>query len=127
MSTTDTGTTEFIYRPRGMGMNWLPCFICGHNRLGRAQADMAAFVDPELAQVFESMDAVSHPIMELFNECRVHAKLDYRKSEPHHLQVKLGACGEHEPNLMLLFELTHQLGKITPTKLKACIPGRKLP
>jgi hypothetical protein len=126
--------TEFKYLPRGIGSNWLPCFICGHKRVERCQADMAAFVDASLIHIYpefvkddEGKRVVEHPIMRFFFENDIVAKLDYREHEPNRVQVKLGACGEHVPNLELLCYLTMNDGKITAARLARVIPGRKLP
>lgn len=116
---------EIRFRPRGLGNNWHPCFICGHKPLHACQFDMAGFVDPDLVR--HVGDATFHPLSKLCHEVGVLGVLDYRASEPRRVQFKFGACGEHKPNLSLLEHMTYEDGKITKARLEACIPGRKTP
>ncbi len=122
---------EFVFRPRGVGNNWTPCFICGHKPQQKCQYDMAAFVDPNLITKFQALSTVDpiidHPITTFFHENDIYAELDYRQHEPNRVQLKLGACGEHVPNLRLLEALCYGDGKITQFRLTMCIPERKRP
>lgn len=104
---------SYVYKPRGLGLNWLPCFVCGHGGEGKAQADMSAFVESK-----EEGEAV----VRLFWAMKGHAKLDYRDFEPHYVQVKAGACNVHQPNLELLCALTAKDGKLTLSLLKRAFP-----
>ncbi len=128
---------EYTFRPRGLGLNWLPCFISGHQPKHKCQADMAFFIDPDQIDVSsvlkdpENPDKpfVHHPIMDLFHEVGLLVgKLDYRPSEPHWVQLKLGASGPYVPNLQLLGCLARENGnKITKAILESVIPGRLIP
>jgi hypothetical protein len=87
-----------FYNPRGIGNNWIPCFVCGkENENGKCQKDMAAFVRGK---------EQGEKIVALFVSIKLYATLDFRPSEPDWIQVKVGACKDHEPNLMLLYLLT---------------------
>lgn len=122
--------TEFMFKPRGVGNNWYPCFICGHKPQQKCQYDMASFIDTSQGHVVTLTDPplYTHPITDLFWENDIHVgELDYRASEPNRVQLKLGACGEHKPNLELLGALCYDDGKITEARLRLCIPERKRP
>lgn len=124
-----TGDQAWLFKPRGIGNNWIPCFICGHKPQEKCQADMASFVDHNLVSAVTVGDRVfpNHPITKVFWENDLHAELDYRQHEPNRVQLKLGACGEHEPSLRLLEALCYGDGKLTEARLRLCIPGRKRP
>jgi len=86
------------FRPRGIGRDVCPCcFVCGVNE-NSALHNIAAFVnskqDGEL-------------IVEWFNQ---RARLDFRESEPNWIQVKVGACDAHLPNLEALAKETARYG-----------------
>ena len=118
------------YRPRPIGSNWLSCFVCGgikdgvsdldeHNEPAgdvvksklsedgvhysggyhSVQPDMSAFVDDE---------AAGETVVEMFNAEDCNAFLDFRPSQPNHVQVKVGACETHLPNLQELQRLASQ-------------------
>jgi len=82
------------FRPRGIGLDSCPgCFVCG----GESQMmnNISGFVDSKedgekIVFWFESG-----------------ARLDCRKSEPDWIQVKIGACEKHLPNLEKLDKMTH--------------------
>ena len=96
---------SLFYNPRGIGSNWIPCFICGkENEDGRCQSDMAAYVRGK---------EQGEKVVALFASCGLSAKLDFRPSEPDYVQVKVGACQEHEPNLNFLLFLTSPRKKIS--------------
>lgn len=121
---------EYLFKPRGVGNNWLPCFICGHKPQEKCQADMSSFIDSSLIVrlTVGEKTIISHPITRLFFEMDLLVgKLDYREYEPNRVQLKLGACGEHEPNLHLLEALCYSDGKINEERLRLCIPKRKRP
>lgn len=119
----------FRFRPRGLGNNWLPCFICGHKPQSVCQTDMAAFVDPSLVRSLTLGDMTyhRHPVTDLLERERFLATLDFRSHTPNRVQVKLGACGEHGPNLELLCYLTDGEGTIDAKMLARCLPARRLP
>lgn len=102
----DAAPTEF-YQSRGPGLSHDPCFICGRGgseagQSGTLQMDMAAFVKDKEA---------GERVVEMFWAMKGHARLDYREYEPQWVQVKIGACLLHEPNLQLLVEETHRRDK----------------
>jgi hypothetical protein len=107
--------TTYAYRSRGMGLNWLPCFVCGHGGEGKAQADLAAFVG--------SKDE-GEKVVEMFWAKKGHASLDYRGFEPNYVQVKVGACGVHRPNLEALHYATSEAnGTISKSILDRVFPA----
>lgn len=118
----------FMFHSRGVGNNWLPCFICGHRPTNHAQPDLAGFVDPGLLLPYKEGDPAGphHRIEDLFFEAGLLVgAVEINASD--RVQVKLGACNEHKPNLMLLDQLVRFTGQLTLSVLQACIPGRKLP
>lgn len=133
MTTSDN--ERFKFSGRGLGQNWFPCFICGHKPMHKCQADQAFFVDSALVTVSsvitdgDGKPLVYHPLVDWFHDQDVLlGKLDYRDFEPHHVQVKLGACGEHEPNLELLGLLCRQDDNhISQRTLARVIPQRRRP
>lgn len=101
--TQPEGGGEF-FRPRGIGSDMCACFVCGSNNKPRALQrllhNIAAFVRTKEA---------GERVVAMFKQG---ARLDYRELQPTHIQVKIGACADHLPNLEMLFELT-QGGVIT--------------
>jgi hypothetical protein len=97
----------------------LPCFICNPPQVNISgllktpepdlKMDMAAFVDSK-----ESGERV----VDMFRKAGLVAKLDFRKFEPNWVQVKVGACEKHEPNLKVLLEETKVRGCIRPAILE---------
>lgn len=88
---------SYLFRPRGIGANWLRCFICGSvnngvlrgdnvHYSGACQPDMASFVKDLLEGLL---------VQALFVDMGLHCYLDYRPSEPNWVQLKLGACDAH--------------------------------
>jgi len=77
---------SFSFHSRGIGLDNTPgCFVCGGNQ--DLYNNMAAFVQTKdegekVAKIFQTG-----------------ARLDYRPSEPNWIQVKIGACKKHLPNL----------------------------
>ena len=77
------------FKSRGIGLDTTPgCFICGGEK--RLLNNISAFVltkeDGELAVSWFEQGA----------------RLDYREREPNWIQVKIGACDQHLPNLIWL-------------------------
>ncbi len=99
---------EEMYAPRGLGSNWLPCYICDQGGRSSVQTDMSAFVEDK-----ESGEKV----VEMFERFGLHAKLDFRESEPNYVQVKVGTCKKHTPNLKKLVDLCSADRKIDPAKI----------
>lgn len=122
-------TISHDYKPRGIGLNRLHCFICGHLPLNAYQADLAAVVDERLVRTFnagyEGATPIHvHPVLDMFEAAGLLASLVYRPGSS--AQVKAGACGEHEPNLELLGKLTSG-GRLERWMLDITIPSRRLP
>ena len=64
-------------------------------------------------------------IVAMFEAIGANAWLDYRESQPNWIQVKVGACPEHEPNLRLLFELTRYTHMISLDVLNLVMPRKE--
>lgn len=100
---TENTENELMYIPRGIGLNWMSCFVCDGEDIS-LKSSMAAFAENK-----ES----GEKMVELFKSSGFHAKLDYRDSEPNWVQVKIGACKEHQNMLENLYALTCQKRTIT--------------
>lgn len=88
------GGGEF-FRSRGVGYDQTPgCFVCGGGE--KLRNNIAAFV-----QCKKSGERV-------VNMFGYGARLDYREYEPDRVQVKVGACDCHLPNLKKLDSLTRE-------------------
>ncbi len=82
------------YAPRGIGTSGLECFVCGgYNSSDHIQSDMSAFVRTKEDGAFMAA---------LIEAAGYHAFLDYRPKEPTWIQLKMGACDLHLPNLVLV-------------------------
>lgn len=111
---------EIRFIPRGLGNNWIPCFVCGTAALGdglgegSCNDDMAAFVRSK---------ADGEAVVRLFEEagCK-NVKLDYRDYEPDWIQVKVGACPEHYPSLALLAHNCGYDNRISLKTIQFCLP-----
>ena len=70
----DYDDMDIYFAPRSIGLNWIPCFICGFDKK-TAQPDMASFVkDKKSGEI----------VVQWFKEILGHKiKLDYRPREPH--------------------------------------------
>lgn len=94
------GEGEF-FRSRGVGLDTTRgCFVCGGGK--GLRNNIAAFVKCKEA---------GERVVAMFSKG---ADLDYRTSEPDRVQVKIGACDMHLPNLKKLDELTRE-GVVTNT------------
>lgn len=81
-----------FFRSRGIGLDTAPgCFVCGGEQ--SVYHNIAAFVKCKEA---------GERVVSLF---MYGAWLDYRKFEPDRIQVKIGACDRHRPNLQKLDDL----------------------
>jgi hypothetical protein len=96
------------YRPRGIGVGYAPCFVCGVDGL-TCPHDLAAFVDDK---------AAGERVVALFRAEGGYAVLDYRDFEPNWVQVKVGACVAHVPQLERLYASTADVCAITDTLLR---------
>lgn len=91
---SDTDVVSYYFAPRGIGLNWIPCFMCGKGGPeDHSQPDMAAYVKGK---------DYGELVISMFDKLGLLANLDYRPSEPNYVQVKVGACVGHQPNLRLL-------------------------
>jgi len=86
-----------FFSSRGIGLDDCTCFVCGtHDRDGLGHTmlnNISAFV-----QCKEAGERIVGMIQR-------GARLDYREHEPDYVQVKIGACDKHLPNLELLNKL----------------------
>lgn len=106
------------FSPRGIGNNWLKCFVCGEGGGDKVQSDMAAFVqDKESGQRVVAMFAGIESL----------AVLDFRPHEPDWVQVKVGACEQHLPQLESLYQLTRVDGRISLRVVKQALGIDTLP
>jgi hypothetical protein len=97
------GGGEF-FRSRGIGVDNTPgCFVCGGGF--DLRHNIAAFV--------VTKEAGERVVTML----EMGARLDYREQEPDRVQVKIGACNHHLPNLERLNELTRHDGIITSQRI----------
>lgn len=88
---------SLYFAPRGIGTDNCPgCFVCGTRVLGggRAMSNISAFVKSK---------EEGETIVQWFTGV---ARLDFRPSEPNWIQVKVGVCGNHEPELAILQKTT---------------------
>ena len=101
------GGGEF-FNSRGIGLDNCTCFICGtRDRDGKGHValnNIAAFVQCKEA---------GERVVAMFLRG---ARLDYREYEPDRVQVKIGACDRHKPNLKDLDKLTSD-GIITQDRI----------
>jgi hypothetical protein len=104
-----------MYSPRGIGLNTTACFVCNSAPLRYYQDDMAAFVAGREG---------GERVVAMFEAAGAHARLDFRESEPNWVQVKIGACPMHKPNLVLLGYMTATKGEITPKILAEVLPAK---
>jgi len=99
------GGGEFFH-PRGIGLDTCTCFVCDLTDRNTMLNNIAAFV--------QCKDA-GERVVEMFGHG---ARMDYRDHEPDRVQVKVGACDKHLPNLKKLFELTER-GTITDEMIRS--------
>jgi hypothetical protein len=101
--------------PRGIGSDSVPgCFVCGGDP--GLYANLAAHVS--------NREAGERATAMFTHGARTHgARLDYRPSEPDWVQVKIGACPTHLPNLRHLYNLTATENVLTPAKVELARTG----
>lgn len=105
-----------FFGSRGIGMDLCPCFVCGtrdrdkqgHNYLH----NISGFV-----RCKEAGERVVDMFLYRDRELSLEAYLDYRDHEPDRVQVKIGACEEHLPNLEKLDALVRLDGIVTAEKV----------
>jgi hypothetical protein len=110
--TPDTPPAEGgeFFRSRGIGLeSRLSCFACGREEY--MLHNIAAFV-----QTKESGER----IVALFTAVNGGARLDYRDHEPDRVQAKVGACDDHQSNLIALDKLCRD-GRITAERISASL------
>ncbi len=94
------------FRSRGIGLDVVPCcFVCG----SKVRNPDANYYLHNIS-AFVSSREDGDKIIEWFG-CK-NARLDFRPSEPGWIQVKVGACDEHLPNLRELDRITSLHGVI---------------
>lgn len=104
------GDGEF-FASRGIGLETTPgCFVCGGK--SRLLNNIAAFVRTKEA---------GERVVTMF---QTGAKLDYRDFEPDRVQIKVGACDAHLPNLYQLDHLVED-GILTEDKVKSAQEFKK--
>ncbi len=91
---------------RPMGLDWTPgCFVCGGEE--KLYSNVSGMV--------ESKESGAR-VVSMFP---YGAWLDYRESEPDWIQVKIGACKEHKPNLQRLSEMSIEAGRTITAEMVA--------
>lgn len=83
---------------RGLGADYVPgCFLCESSEIDskRMMCNLSGFVESK---------EDGEEVVKMFSRG---AWLDYREREPNWIQVKVGACKEHEGNLSWLSLMTH--------------------
>ncbi len=99
------------FNSRGIGMDECPgCFVCGTTKRtplsNHYLHNISAFVASK-----EEGEAVKYWFIDVGAKARV--RLDFRPTEPDRIQVKVGACSEHLPNLRKLHDLvSHGHGRL---------------
>ena len=84
------------FRSRGIGSDTCSCFVCGEPPPKVFFSNISAFVKTK---------EEGEEIKSWFNG---QAWLDYRPSEPNWIQLKIGACEKHLPNLEALDKIVSQ-------------------
>lgn len=105
---------SYRFGVRGIGLDICPgCFVCGSEKRNETSNhylnNIAAFVDSE---------AEGKMLVGWFDKG---AFLDFRLTEPNWIQVKIGCCDKHLPNLRHLEELTRDQGRIRQVYVKQSI------
>jgi hypothetical protein len=97
------GGGEFL-SSRGIGLDSTPgCFVCGGKQ--GMYNNIAAFVITK---------AAGERVVAMFHQG---ARLDYREHEPDWIQVKIGACNRHLPNLQILDGLIDLQGGVITAEM----------
>ena len=92
------------FSPRGIGSDHTPgCFCCGGEP--GLYSNIAGFVRSK---------EDGEKVVAMFE---TGVRLDFRDHEPNWIQVKIGACKDHHPNLEQLGRLTAREHVITPKKI----------
>lgn len=96
------------FRTRGIGADLCPCcFVCGRRR--RLMTNLVAFV---------ASKEDGQQIVEWF--CN-RARLDFRTAEPNWIQVKVGACEQHESALRQIQDIASVHGRIREIEIDVII------
>jgi len=114
------GGGEFFYS-RGIGMEWeLSCFCCGARDYRHRSRDTSKPGNGLLNNIaaFVECKAAGERVVAMFQKG---ARLDYRDYEPDRVQVKIGACNTHLPNLQKLFELVKDDSIITNARISEAL------
>ena len=96
----------------GLGRNWNPCYICNKGGKPFSQTtNMVAFVDDKKA---------GKRIVKMYERFGLHAVLNeysIKELNVFRVQVEIGVCKEHLPNLEKLMDLCDQNNRIDPAKI----------
>lgn len=139
------------FRPRDIGTNYLACFVCNGIKYGYPalndvtdepsgeqvpsirDADGIHYTgigyqssQPDMPALVDSKEA-GERVVGMFQLQGSRAFLDYNPSEPANVQVKIGACDDHLPNLQSLRALAKEAGgMITPSMIAASMTPPEL-
>jgi hypothetical protein len=92
---------SLAFKPRGIGLDSCPgCFVCGTD----LRSEGANHYMNNISGFVNSKED-GQQIVEWF---LFGARLDYRESEPSWIQVKIGSCDQHLPNLQYLNDTTYK-------------------
>lgn len=111
---------HLLFRPRGIGLDACPCcFVCG-------ASTRAPNANPYLRNIaaFTNSKEAGEAIVAWFNIHKGGARLDFRPSEPGWIQVKVGSCDAHLPQLEHLEAITGRYGLIRQADIADAIAYR---
>lgn len=100
-----------LFNSRGIGLDHCTCFVCGTSK--RSNDESSSEYLNNIAAFVSSKEA-GERVVGMFE---MGARLDFRYYEPNWIQVKVGSCDEHLPNLKKLNELVSD-GTINMDKIK---------
>lgn len=97
-----------FFKSRGIGLDRCTCFICNTDK----RDELGSTYLNNISAFVECREAGERVVAMFPNG----ARLDYREREPDRVQVKIGACDTHLPNLQKLDLLTRD-GVITEMRI----------
>lgn len=105
---------SYVFRPRGVGLDTCPgCFVCGAAKRSKDANDYLNNVSGFVRTKEEGERIVQMFVVEDGEDPNAsRARLDFRPSEPNWIQLKVGACDAHLPNLEALVTMTGKYGRI---------------
>ena len=134
---------EYYFAPRGIGENWIKCFICGSikdgyielnenndptketkkkselNENGIHYTGWYHSCQPDMASFV--LDSELEEVSELFSNKKLNIFVQKREDYENVSYIKIGACKKHLKNLELLYELTRINNKINMKIIKKSI------